>query len=116
MSARAVRAPDGATLIQPLHVMRTWRERTRGLLDQDALPEGEGVWFPRCRLIHTFGMQFTIDVVYLNAERAVCKVVEGLRPGRLSACLTAQSVIELKSGSAKRLGLTRGVRLRIEEH
>lgn len=85
----------------------------RGLLDRTSLAEGEGMWFPRCRLIHTFGMKFPIDLVYLDERHQVCKVVEGLRPGRLSACLAADSVIELDFGAAEALGLCRGTKLKI---
>ena len=115
MIAQAVRDPEGTPVVERLHVARTSRERMRGLLGRDGLPEGEGMWFPACRLIHTFGMRFPIDLVYLNADLEVCKVVAGLGPARLSACLAAESVIELDSGEANRLGLSRGVRLRIVE-
>ncbi len=115
MTARAVREPDGVTVIEPLHVPRGPRERMRGLLGWASIPDGEGMWFPKCRMIHTIGMKFALDLVYLNKKHEVRKVVEGLRPGRLSACLGADSVIELKSGAAKELGLRRGVKLSIVE-
>ena len=73
-------ACDGATLIEPLHVPRTARERMHGLRGRAGLADAEGMWFPHRRLIHTFGMQFPIDLVYLGADYAVCKVVHGLRP------------------------------------
>ncbi len=115
MSATAAREPDGTVVINPLHICRTAQERMRGLLGRDAIGDAEGMWFPRCRLIHTFGMRFPIDLVYLNRSHKVRKVVEGLRPRRLSTCPLAQSVIELKSGAARRLGLRRGVKLSIIE-
>ncbi len=115
MSARAVLAEDGTTVVERLHVARKARDRMRGLLGRDALPEDEGMWLPACRLIHTFRMRFPIDVVYLDEQLEVCKVVEGLRPGRVSACLSAESVLELSSGTALRRGLRRGVRLEIIE-
>ena len=115
MTACAIRKSDGATVIPALHVPSGARERTRGLLGRRGLADGEGMWFPKCRLIHTFGMKFPIDLVYLTKDNEVCKVVEGMRPGRLSACLAADSVIELKSGAANELGLGRGTRLQIRE-
>ena len=115
MTARAVREPDGTVVIDPLHVCRTPRERMRGLLGRESLADTEGAWFPTCRLIHTFGMNFAIDAVYLDERLEVCKIVEGLRPSRLSACLAADSVIELKFGAAKALGLSRGTKLKVLE-
>ncbi len=113
LTARAEIEPDGGTVIDPLHIPDGARERMRGLLDYDGLDECEGMWFPSCRLIHTFGMKFTIDLVYLTSRMEVCKVVSPLRPARLSACLAADSVIELGFGAAQRLGLRRGVKVRI---
>jgi len=115
MTAQAVRETDGAPLIDPLHVARSPAERMRGLLGRDGLAPGEGMWFPDCRLIHTIGMRFRIDLVYLNRHLRVCKVVPGLRPWRLSACLAARSVIELSFGAAQTLGLHPGVKLKIVE-
>ncbi len=115
MIARAIVEQNGVTVVERLHVARGARERTRGLLSHDSLPDGEGMWFPACRLIHTFGMKFSIDLVYLNEQLEICKIVEDMRPGRLSACLAAESVIELISGAAKKLGLSKGIRLKIVE-
>ncbi len=115
MTVRALREPEGAVLIEHLHVCRTASERIRGLLGRNSVGPAEGMWFPRCRLIHTFGMKFPIDLVYLDEQLVVRKTVEGLRPARLSACLGAESVIELASGAARALGLCRGVKLRIAE-
>jgi hypothetical protein len=110
---RAVRADDGATVIEPLHVPHGMRARMRGLLGRDGLAEGEGMWFPHCRSVHTFGMRFAIDLVYLDRRFRVCKIVSDLRPARVSACLSASSVIELSSGGAHKLGLSLGTRLDI---
>jgi uncharacterized protein len=113
LTTRAESVPDGRTLIDPLHIPQGARERMRGLLGFSGLGDTEGMWFPKCRIIHTLGMQFPIDLVYLTEAMEVCKVVEALRPTRLSACLAADSVIELNAGAAKRLELEPGTRIRI---
>jgi len=115
MTGRLARRDDGAVLIERLHFARTRAERTRGLLRRDTLADDEAMWFPRCRLIHTFGMQFSLDLVYVNKGGEVCKIVRGLRPGRLSACLGASGVIELNAGGADRLGLRCGTALNVLE-
>lgn len=115
MTASVRLDPSDETIIDPLHIARSHSERTRGLLGRTSLPEREGMWFPECRFIHTFGMQFPIDLLYLNTHHEICKIVHALPPSRLSACLTADSVIELQSGAAKRMGLRRGIVLNIVE-
>jgi hypothetical protein len=47
-------------------------------------------------------MQFPIDLVYLDRNKRVKKVRHAVPPWRLSACLSAHSVLELASGSVQR--------------
>jgi uncharacterized membrane protein (UPF0127 family) len=75
--------------------------RTRGLLGRDSLGEGEGLWIVPCEAVHTFGMRFAIDLVYLDRRNVVRKVSSSVPPWRLSGCLRAHSVIELAAGTLK---------------
>jgi hypothetical protein len=43
-------------------------------------------------------MKFAIDLVYLDKQKKVRKVRHAVPPWRLSACLTAHSVLELPAG------------------
>ena len=74
-------------------------KRRKGLLGRDRLPAGEGLWIVPCEAVHTFGMRFAIDLVYLDRRMRVKKVKSNVPPWRLSACLSAHSVIELASGT-----------------
>lgn len=70
--------------------------RVKGLLGRTCAPGGRtGLWFPRCRAIHTFGMRFPIDVAFMDSQGEVCRLIRNLRPGRIAVCLRASSVIEL---------------------
>lgn len=73
--------------------------RNKGLLGRDHLPVGEGLWIVPCEAVHTFGMRFPIDLVYIDRNKVVKKVRSNVRPWRLSGCLTAHSIIELPSGA-----------------
>ena len=57
--------------------------RMRGLLGRRSLPPGEGLLIERCGAIHTVGMRFAIDAVFLDRQWRVCRVVPDVRPGRL---------------------------------
>ena len=74
-------------------------KRRKGLLGRDQLPAGEGLWIVPCEAVHTFGMRFAIDLVYLDARMRVRKVRSSVPPWRLSACLSAHSVLELAPGT-----------------
>jgi hypothetical protein len=75
------------------------RKRRKGLLDREGLAAGEGMWIVPCESVHTFGMRFPIDLVYLDRKLHVKKVRSNVIPWRLSACLSAHSVVELVSGT-----------------
>jgi uncharacterized protein len=75
--------------------------RRKGLLGRSGLLTGEGLWIVPCEAVHTFGMQFPIDLVYLDRGGRVLKTRSHVRPGRLSACLRAHSVVELASGTVR---------------
>jgi uncharacterized membrane protein (UPF0127 family) len=66
------------------------------------LPPGEGLWIVPCESVHTFGMKFPIDLVYLDRNKKVKKVRSGVPPWRLSACLSAHSVVELAAGTIQK--------------
>jgi uncharacterized membrane protein (UPF0127 family) len=73
--------------------------RRRGLLGRERLAPGEGLWIIPCEAIHTFGMRFPIDLVYLDRKKLVKKVKTNVAPGRLSGCFSAFSTIELPAGT-----------------
>jgi uncharacterized membrane protein (UPF0127 family) len=73
--------------------------RRKGLLGRDELPPGEGLWIVPCESVHTFWMKFPIDLIYLDRNKRVKKIRSGVSPWRLSACLSAHSVLEFASGT-----------------
>ena len=73
--------------------------RSRGLLGRTAMAPEEGLWIVPCPMIHTFFMKFAIDAVFLDRRLKVVRVVENLRPWRVSPwVLRAHSVLELAGG------------------
>jgi uncharacterized membrane protein (UPF0127 family) len=86
-------------------------KRRKGLLGREGLSAGEGLWIVPCEAIHTFGMQFPIDLVYVDRDKRVKKVRSDVSPRRISACLSAHSVLELASGSIRRTQTKRGDKL-----
>jgi uncharacterized protein len=81
---------------------RPWT-RLRGLLGRKGLKPGEGLLLRPVGAIHTMFMLFPIDVVFLDREYTVLKVVEGLRPWRFAGARRAKAVLELPRGGARRL-------------
>ena len=61
---------------------------------------GEALLIPHCRSVHTAGMHFAIDVVFLDAEGRVAKVARGVPPWRVVSCRRAAAVVETAAGEA----------------
>jgi uncharacterized membrane protein (UPF0127 family) len=47
-------------------------------------------------------MQFPLDLIYLDRKKSIKKLKSDVPPWRLSACLSAHSVLELPSGTIER--------------
>jgi uncharacterized membrane protein (UPF0127 family) len=82
--------------------------RNKGLLGRDGLASGEGLWIVPCGAVHTFGMRFPIDLVYLDRRKRVRKVRSSVPPWRMSGCLFAHSVLELAAGTVHTTQTMRG--------
>lgn len=79
---------------------RGLRARTLGLAGLRTLDPTVALHIPRCRSVHTFGMRFALDLVWLDATGAVVRVNRDVRPGRMRSCRRARSVVELAAGAA----------------
>ena len=86
-------------------------KRNKGLLGRKLLNPGEGLWIVPCESVHTFFMQFPIDLVYLDREHRIKKLRSGVPPWRLSACLSAHSVLEFPAGTIHNTNTKRGDKL-----
>jgi uncharacterized membrane protein (UPF0127 family) len=71
--------------------------RLLGLALLSRAEAGLGLLIPGCRAIHTFGMRFSIDVLFLDENDLPLRVVRDLRPCRLVSDRRARSVLELPS-------------------
>ena len=94
-----------------LRIATTFAQQARGLLWRAALREADALLIPGCRAVHTCGMRYSIDVVFLDATGRVLSVAAGLAPWRFAARRRASAVLELAAGSAARLGFVPGARL-----
>ncbi|HEU4458259.1 MAG TPA: DUF192 domain-containing protein [Methylibium sp.] len=91
------------------HALR-WHERLRGLLARAPLGPDEALEIAPCNSVHTAGMRYAIDVVFVDRRGGIVRVVEGLKPWRAAACWRASRVVELHAGCAARHGLAPGER------
>ncbi|UGS38279.1 DUF192 domain-containing protein [Capillimicrobium parvum] len=83
-----------------VYTARTPRSRTLGLAWLPSMDPAAALHFPRCRSVHTFGMRFALDLVWLDAAGAVLRVDRDVPPRRLRSCRRARSVVEVAAGRA----------------
>ncbi|MEX0803762.1 MAG: DUF192 domain-containing protein [Candidatus Binatia bacterium] len=77
--------------------------RLVGLLKRSTLGPEEALWLMPSKGIHTIGMKFPIDVVFLDKSNFVLGIVSGMVPNRIGGIkLRAYSVLELPNGTIKK--------------
>jgi len=101
--ARLSRLPGGR-LRSGLRVAiaRGARARLLGLALLGEPPRGWALLIPKCRSVHTFGMRFNLDVVFMDARGEFVRVVLGVPPGRFVSCRRACAVLEAPAGELER--------------
>jgi len=97
-------------------IASTSKERKTGLLKHDRLEPGDGLWITPCEGVHTAGMKFPIDVLFLTRKRKVVKIRAAMPRWRMALCLWAHSVLELPSGMAAETGTAAGDQLEFETY
>ncbi len=86
-------------MVPVIHTARTPLQRLRGLALRRRLRPGEGLRLDGCRSVHTFGMRFALDLVWLDARGRVLRVDRDVGPARMRTCRRARSVIEVAAGT-----------------
>lgn len=84
----------------------TFLTRLVGLLFRRELSENEGLLLYPCGSIHTIGMRFTIDVLFLDNKNKVLAVADEVKPNRLRfAPRGTVKVLEIAQGNRIRTGI-----------
>lgn len=98
----------GRQLIPTVWLAETAPERMQGLLGRPQLSSEEAMLIRPCRLIHTVGMQYALDIVFLDASNRIRKLTRSLKPRRMAGCVMASQTLELRAGMLDRLNLALG--------
>jgi uncharacterized protein len=105
-----------AVLADRADIADTSVKRNTGLLKHTRLDPGEGLWITPCEAVHTIGMKFSIDVLFLDKKRRVLKIRHAMPRWRMSGSLFAHSVLELPSGTAAATRTVAGDQLEFEKY
>ena len=108
-------ATRGVVIGDAVQVADRFFSRLRGLLRTDGLAEGEGLWIRPCNSIHSFGMRFDFDALFLGPDGIVVGQYERFRRNRISRVFwNARGVLELPAGTIERTRTEVGDEIRFE--
>lgn len=97
---RLRRLPAVDVFGRPVPVATGVRARLLGLAHLDRDQAGVGLLIPRCSSVHTFGMRFALDLVFLDRDGGVCSVRGRVPPRRFASDRRATAVLEIPAESA----------------
>lgn len=84
-------------------------KRLKGLMFTKELSNESAMHIIPCNEIHTFFMNYSIDVLYLDRNNTIVAMDEDLKPRKIGKLIkNAKSVVELPSGKIKKLNLQIG--------
>lgn len=86
-----------------IEVAASFGARLRGLALR-RLPPDRGLLLPRTRSVHTFGMRFELDLLWLDASGRVVRVDRAVPPWRVRTCRRARAVVEVPAKRVRRAG------------
>ncbi len=102
---RAHNRTRNATLVAAGNIANTWWTRLCGLLGRAPLQPGEGLLLRGEKAIHSVGMSFAIDVLFLDRAGRVVHLMPAMPPMRASPFVArATDVLELPAGTIARTG------------
>lgn len=113
---RVANQTKGQVLADRADIADTSAKRRTGLLKHTGLAPGEGLWIAPCEGVHTFGMKFPIDVLFLNKKKKILKARPDMVRGRIAFSLLAHSVLELPAGTLAQTGTVAGDQLEFEKY
>ena len=88
--------------------------RLTGLLGTYPADKGKGLHIVPCTGVHTFGMRYPVDVVFLDGEGKVVQLVRHLAPNRMTGVIpSARSALEFASDALAEGDIRVGDSLRI---
>lgn len=106
---RLVNSNNGQVLAHHIEVAANFKKRLKGLLGRSGFKHGEALILSPCNWIHTCFMNFPIDILFVDQEMVVLKVLENMKPFRFSPLIPrSHLVVELPAGRLAATGAGAG--------
>lgn len=100
---------ENIVIAENLIMAKTFLKRLKGLMFTKELSPQSAIYIYPCSAIHTFFMNYNIDVLYLDINNIIIAIDENMRPGKIGkARRNAVAVVELNGGRVKEASIRVG--------
>lgn len=98
---RLIHQPTGQAVATVTRA-ESWWAKGWGVLGRRALGPGEGLWLPHVASVHTVGVRFPLDLLFLGARFETVRLAPETPPGRwLVRAAGACHTVELGAGTLR---------------
>lgn len=112
---RAINRTRNVILVERGSIAANMWARMRGLLGHPPLESGEGLLLKGEQAIHTIGMSFTIDALFLDRDGRVIHLIKVMPPLKASPIIwRGRDVLELPAGKITETGTALGDQIEFE--
>lgn len=99
---RLINQTKNTVLAEDIFIASNLFRRIKGLLGEKVFLPDQAIILEPCNSVHTFFMHFSIDVLFIDKNYQVIKIIPNLNPNKISCIYWhASRVIELPSGKLK---------------
>ncbi|TCO78689.1 DUF192 domain-containing protein [Marinisporobacter balticus] len=99
---KLINLDTGKTLAKKVHIANTFYKRLKGLMFTKNLPSDCGLYIQPCHGIHTFFMNYNIDVLHLDSDNQIVAMEENLATGQIGNVHPhTVAVVELPAGKIR---------------
>lgn len=96
-------AKDGEIICHQMLVENNLFGRMKGLMFSSELPDCDGFLINPCNSIHTFFMRYALDVIFLDRNFKIIKIIYNLNPWKMTGIyFKSHQVLEMKAGTLKK--------------
>ena len=106
---------NNTVLAYSAKIADTFISRLKGLLGTASLPARQCLVIKPCSSVHTFGMKYSLDIVFMDKNNRVLRIVSNLPPNRIACCSGGSYVLEFAGGSLEAAEITVGDYLQIDK-
>ena len=108
MTQQGVVCRGDQVLWSEVRMAASFLDRLQGLLGKAGLSDQQGLLLSACGSVHTVGMRFPIDIIFLDADLKVLACHSRVRPWQFKSCRGARMTLEVASGGIERHGVLSG--------